>query len=77
MMYRRACLCRRQFLRDMRTQRRIPFGLILRVHLPLCVVADVANLRKASNVELGRAELRHDGGWRNELPGFGALHDCR
>ena len=77
MMYRRACLCRRQFLRDMRTQRRVPFRLILRVHLPLCVVADVANLRKASNVELGRAELRHDGGWRNELLGFEALDDYR
>lgn len=59
----------------MRTLRRIPLGLILRVHLPLCVVADVANLCKASNVELGRAELRHDGGGCDELPGLGALDD--
>jgi hypothetical protein len=43
-------------------QRRIPFWLILAVRLPLRVVANVANLREASNVEFfGSAELRHDG----------------
>ena len=49
--------------RHMQIQRRIPFWLILAVSLPLRVVADVANLRKTSNVKLGRAELRHDGSW--------------
>jgi hypothetical protein len=40
----------------------IPFRLVLGEHLALGVVADVANVYIASNVELGRAELRHDGG---------------
>lgn len=48
-------------------QRRMPFWLILRVHLPLGVVADIANLGETSNVQLGRAELRHAGGRRNGL----------
>jgi len=42
-------------------QRRIPLRLVCGVHLALDVVTDVANVRKASNVELGCSELRHDG----------------
>ena len=41
---------------------RIPFGLVLGVHLALRVVANVPDLGKAANVELLGAELRHDGG---------------
>jgi hypothetical protein len=41
---------------------RIPFWLILHEHLSLGVVADVTDVDETSNVELGRAELRH-GGW--------------
>jgi hypothetical protein len=40
---------------------RIPLGLILGVDLPLCVVANVADLGEAPDVELGSTELRHDG----------------
>jgi hypothetical protein len=47
---------------------RIPLGLILREDLSLGVVTNVADVDVASNIELGRAELRHDGGlssqWR-------------
>lgn len=47
----------------------MPLGLILHVHLPLGVVANIADLREASDVELRRAELRHDGdgGGRNAV----------
>jgi hypothetical protein len=40
---------------------RIPLWLVLHIHLPLGVVADVANFRKAPDIELCRTELRHDG----------------
>jgi len=40
---------------------RIPFWLIFHVDLALGVVANISDIRKASNVELCRAELRHDG----------------
>jgi hypothetical protein len=40
---------------------RIPLGLVLHEHLPLGVVANIADVDVASNVELGRAELRHVG----------------
>ena len=39
-----------------------PLRLVLRVDLALGVVANVADLGKAPDVELGRTELRHDGG---------------
>ena len=41
---------------------RVPLRLVLHVHLPLGVVANVADLREASDVELLCAELRHVGG---------------
>jgi hypothetical protein len=41
---------------------RIPFWLVLHVHLPLSVVANVADLGETANIELCRAKLRHDGG---------------
>ena len=40
----------------------IPLWLIFRIHLALGVVANVADLREASDIELSRTELRHDGG---------------
>jgi hypothetical protein len=40
---------------------RIPFWLIFHVHLPLGVVTDIANVDITPQVELYRAELRHDG----------------
>lgn len=46
----------------------IPLWLIFRVHLPLGVVANVADLGEAPNVELSRTELRHDGGGGCQLP---------
>lgn len=41
---------------------RIPFRLVLSKDLALCVVANVADLDEASDIELGGAELRHNGG---------------
>ena len=56
------------------SRRRIPFGLVLRVDLPLSVVTNVANLRETSNVEFGSAELRHDG---VEQDAVSPLAECR
>lgn len=39
----------------------IPFWLIFHVDLALGVVANIADIREASNIELCCAELRHDG----------------
>ena len=39
----------------------IPFWLIFHVDLALGVVANIADLREASDVEFCRAKLRHDG----------------
>ena len=41
---------------------RIPFRLVFSKDLALCVIANVADLGEAANVELCGAELRHDGG---------------
>jgi hypothetical protein len=41
---------------------RKPFRLVFREDLPLGVVANVADINITSNIELGCAELRHDGG---------------
>lgn len=48
----------------------IPLWLILHVYLALGMVANIADLCEASNVELCCAELRHDGNGR----GHDGLH---
>lgn len=49
-------------MRNEETQERVPFGLVLCEDLALCVVANIADLGEAANVELCGAELGHDGG---------------
>ena len=39
-----------------------PLRLVLGIHLALGVVANVADLGEAANVQLGCTELRHGGG---------------
>lgn len=62
MMYRSACLlCHPSVVgRHEEACAGIPFGLVLREDLALRVVANVADIGEAANVELCGAELGHD-----------------
>jgi hypothetical protein len=61
-MYRSACLLwlSSVVVRHQEAYARIPFGLVLREHLALRVVANVTDIGKTADVELCGAELRHD-----------------